>query len=77
LYLFLGIRSVLLAAKKAYIRADHFSGGGSNPVSHMATAIRGLMEGAATPGQVFLALIAPAVLTTLLAPVTLWLYRRR
>lgn len=49
----------------------------ANPVSHMATAIRGLMQGAATPGQVLLALLAPGVLTALLAPVTLWLYRRR
>lgn len=48
-----------------------------NPVSLMTTAMRGLMAGNATPGQIALALGAPIVLTLLLAPVTLWLYRRR
>ncbi|MEP9377390.1 ABC transporter permease [Aquabacter sp. CN5-332] len=48
-----------------------------NPVSLMATAIRGLMNGTATASEVALALIAPAVLTLVLAPVTLWLYRRK
>jgi ABC-2 type transport system permease protein len=47
-----------------------------NPVSLMTTAMRGLMSGSATFEQVLLALIAPVVLTVLLAPVTLWLYRR-
>jgi ABC-2 type transport system permease protein len=49
----------------------------ANPVSHMTTAMRGLMLGAASPGQVPLALAAPVAMTALLAPVTLWLYRRR
>jgi ABC-2 type transport system permease protein len=48
-----------------------------NPVSHMASALRGLLSGAATAGDVLLALTAPAVLTVVLAPVTLLLYRRR
>jgi ABC-2 type transport system permease protein len=47
-----------------------------NPVSLMTSAIRGLMAGTATMSDVLLALIAPAVLTLVLAPVTLWLYRR-
>jgi ABC-2 type transport system permease protein len=47
-----------------------------NPVSLMTTAIRGLMSGSATFGDILLALAAPAALTVLLAPVTLWLYRR-
>jgi ABC-2 type transport system permease protein len=47
-----------------------------NPVSLMTSAIRGLMAGNATISDVLLALAAPAVLTVLLAPVTLWLYRR-
>jgi len=47
-----------------------------NPVTHMATAIRGLMNGTATMPDVLLALAAPLVLTLVLAPVTLWLYRR-
>jgi ABC-2 type transport system permease protein len=48
-----------------------------NPVSLMATAIRGLMGGGATVAEVALALAAPALLTALLAPATLFLYRRR
>jgi ABC-2 type transport system permease protein len=48
-----------------------------NPVSLMATAIRALMAGQASVGEVLLALAAPAALTALLAPVTLWLYRRQ
>jgi ABC-2 type transport system permease protein len=48
-----------------------------NPVSLMTTAMRGLMSGTASPGQIALALVAPAALTALLAPLTLWLYRRR
>ena len=47
-----------------------------NPVSLMTTAMRGLMSGDATLAQVGLALIAPVVLTAVLAPVTLWLYVR-
>jgi ABC-2 type transport system permease protein len=48
-----------------------------NPVSLMTTAMRGLMTGDATPQQIGLALAAPVAMTVLLAPVTLWLYRRR
>jgi ABC-2 type transport system permease protein len=47
-----------------------------NPVSLMTTALRGLMGGTATVGEIGLALIAPVVLTLVLAPVTLWLYVR-
>ncbi|MBC8028119.1 MAG: ABC transporter permease [Steroidobacteraceae bacterium] len=48
-----------------------------NPVSLMTTAMRGLMSGNATVQQILLALAAPIGLTALLAPATLWLYRRR
>jgi ABC-2 type transport system permease protein len=48
-----------------------------NPVSLMTTALRGLMGGGASLAEVALALIAPAVLTAILAPVTLFLYLRR
>ncbi len=48
-----------------------------NPVSAMTTALRGLMDGGATAGQIALALIAPVVLTAILAPTTVWLYLRR
>src|SRR5262245_19228007 len=48
-----------------------------NPITLMASAMRGLMAGDATVREVLLALAAPVTLTVLLAPVTLWLYRRR
>jgi ABC-2 type transport system permease protein len=48
-----------------------------NPVSLMTTAVRGLMSGSASLPQIVLALIAPAALTVSLAPLTLWLYRKR
>ena len=48
-----------------------------NPVSLMTTALRALMGGTASLGQVGLALIAPLALTAILAPTTLWLYLRR
>jgi ABC-2 type transport system permease protein len=48
-----------------------------NPVSLMTTALRGVMGGGASIGEVLLALVAPAVLTAVLAPVTMWLYMRR
>jgi ABC-2 type transport system permease protein len=47
-----------------------------NPVSLMTTAMRGLMGGTATVEQIVHALIAPALITLLLAPVTIWLYRK-
>ena len=47
-----------------------------NPISLMTDAIRSVMAGRANVSEVLLALVAPAVLTALLAPVTLWLYRR-
>ena len=48
-----------------------------NPVSIMTTALRGLMAGTATLEQVAHALIAPLVITVLLAPLTIWLYRKQ
>lgn len=48
-----------------------------NPVSLMATAIRGLMAGTVTGPQIVYALIAPVVLTLTLSPVVLWLSRRK
>ena len=48
-----------------------------NPVSLMATALRGLMGGGADISDVGLALVAPAAITAVLAPVTFRLYLRR
>ena len=48
-----------------------------NPVSHLVTAVRGLMAGTVTPSQVMWVLIAAASLTAILAPITMAIYRRR
>lgn len=48
-----------------------------NPVSHLVTAVRGLMGGTATFSQVSWALIASAVLVAVVAPITMRLYRTR
>jgi ABC-2 type transport system permease protein len=48
-----------------------------NPVSLMATAIRGLMGSGASLQQIAMALAAPVLLTLLLAPTTVWLYRKQ
>jgi ABC-2 type transport system permease protein len=48
-----------------------------NPVSLMTTAIRALLGGGASFDQLALALSAPVLLTLLLAPTTLWLYRKQ
>jgi ABC-2 type transport system permease protein len=49
----------------------------ANPVSHLVTATRGLMEGTATTGDIAKVLIASAVLTAVFAPLTARLYRNR
>ncbi len=48
-----------------------------NPVTHLVTASRGLMEGTATASEVLWVLAATAVLVIVFAPLTAWLYRRR
>jgi ABC-2 type transport system permease protein len=48
-----------------------------NPISHLVTATRGLMDGTATTGEVATVLIAAAVLTAVFAPLTSRLYRNR
>jgi len=47
-----------------------------NPISHLVTASRGLMEGTATGGDILLVLATAAVLTAVFAPLTSRLYRR-
>jgi len=49
---------------------------GVNPISHLITAARGLMEGDATGGEIALVLGEAAALTAIFAPLTTWLYRR-
>jgi ABC-2 type transport system permease protein len=48
-----------------------------NPISHVITAARGLMDGTATAGEVGLVLAEAAVLTLVFAPLTTRLYRTR
>ncbi|BDZ42678.1 transport permease protein [Paraoerskovia sediminicola] len=48
-----------------------------NPVSHLTTAARGLMSGTAGVDDVTWALVAAVVLTAVLAPITMRLYRNR
>lgn len=49
----------------------------ANPVSHLVTAERGLMQGTATSGQVLWVLFASAALAAVFAPLTMRLYRTR
>ncbi len=49
----------------------------ANPVSHLVTASRGLMEGTAGAGEVGLVLATAAGLTAVFAPLTTYLYRMR
>ncbi len=48
-----------------------------NPVSHLVTAVRGLMQGAVSSSDVIWALVASAALTAVFAPLTVWLYGRK
>jgi ABC-2 type transport system permease protein len=48
-----------------------------NPITHVVTAVRGLMAGTATAGQVGWVLAATAVLTAVFAPLTMHLYSNR
>jgi ABC-2 type transport system permease protein len=48
-----------------------------NPISHLATASRGLMEGNAVAGDIVIVLAVAAALTAIFAPLTTRLYRSR
>jgi ABC-2 type transport system permease protein len=49
---------------------------GVNPITHVVTAVRGLMDGTATAGQIGWVLLAAAALTAVFGPLTIWRYRR-
>jgi ABC-2 type transport system permease protein len=49
----------------------------ANPISHLVTATRGLMDGSASAGEIGLAIGWAAALTAVFAPLTLHLYRSR
>jgi ABC-2 type transport system permease protein len=46
-----------------------------NPISHLVTATRGLMDGGASAGEIGLVAAEAAALTTIFAPLTVRLYR--
>jgi ABC-2 type transport system permease protein len=48
-----------------------------NPVSHVATAVRGLLYGTLTAGELGLTLLIIAVIVAIFAPLTMVLYRRK
>ncbi|MGW8568481.1 ABC transporter permease [Isoptericola sp. NPDC055881] len=48
-----------------------------NPVTHLVTAVRGLMAGTPDTGEILWVLVAAVVLTGVLGPVTMHLYRTR
>jgi ABC-2 type transport system permease protein len=49
----------------------------ANPVSHLVTAERGLMDGAASAGQIAWVLLASGAVVAAFAPVTMHLFRAR
>nr|MDQ3589793.1 ABC transporter permease [Actinomycetota bacterium] len=50
---------------------------GANPITHLATAVRGLMHGTATTGQIGWVLLTSGVLVAVFAPLTMYLYRNK
>jgi ABC-2 type transport system permease protein len=61
------------ATMPAWLRAI----AGVNPMSHLASAARGLMQGTPSVDEVLRVILAAAVLTVVFAPLTARLYRRR
>ncbi|MBX6357432.1 MAG: ABC transporter permease [Micromonosporaceae bacterium] len=49
----------------------------ANPVSHLVSTERALMQGTASAGQVGGVLVAAAALVAVFAPITMYLYRRK
>jgi len=60
--------ATLPAALEAFVKA--------NPISVLATASRGLMDGTAAAGDIAIVLATAAALTAVFAPLTTRLYRR-
>ena len=48
-----------------------------NPVTHAVTAVRGLVHGTATSGQIGTALLGSVILIAIFAPITMYLYRNK
>jgi ABC-2 type transport system permease protein len=49
----------------------------SNPITHLATAVRGLMHGTATAGQIGWVLLTSGVLVAVFGPLTMYLYSNK
>jgi daunorubicin/doxorubicin transport system permease protein len=50
---------------------------GANPITHLATAVRGLMHGTATASQIGWVLLTSGLLIAVFAPLTMYLYRNK
>ena len=50
---------------------------GANPITHLVTAVRGLMYGAVTAEQIGWVLLTSGVLIAVFAPLTMYLYRNK
>jgi ABC-2 type transport system permease protein len=50
---------------------------GFNPITHLVTAVRGLMSGTVMMGQIGWLLLSCAILIAVFAPLTMYLYRNR
>ncbi|MPZ54639.1 MAG: ABC transporter permease [Acidimicrobiia bacterium] len=48
-----------------------------NPVSHLVTAVRGLMRGTPSSEEIVWVLVASVALVVVFAPLTMWLYRNK
>jgi ABC-2 type transport system permease protein len=49
----------------------------ANPVTHLVTAERSLMDGTATAAEIIWVLVASAALAAVFAPLTMWIYRNK
>ena len=49
----------------------------SNPITHLATAVRGLMHGTATAGQIGWVLLTSGILVAVFGPLTMYLYSNK
>ena len=50
---------------------------GFNPVTHLVTAVRGLMDGTVTASQMFSVFLISAIFIAVFAPITMYLYRNK
>ena len=50
---------------------------GANPITHLVTAVRGLMHGTVTAGAIGWVLLASGTLVAAFAPLTMYLYRNK